>query len=179
MGSSKSNGIIERGVQTVQGMMRTLRSALEERLGVEWNVEHAVWAWLVEYAGWLVNRAEVGKDGRTPYERIKGKKAKLWGIEFGEAVLWKRRPVGGPLGKLSLMWSDGVFLGVKGSTGELIVGDQRGVWKTRTVRRKPESERWKKENMEMVSGVPWRVREDDPEVDGENGDGRQGHGQAL
>ncbi len=31
----------------------------------------------------------------------------------------------------------------------------------------------------MVSGVPWRVRDDDPEVDGENGDGRHGHGQAL
>jgi len=29
--SSKSNGVIERGVQTVQGMVRTLRSALEER----------------------------------------------------------------------------------------------------------------------------------------------------
>ena len=29
--SSKSNGVIERGVQTIQGMVRTLRSTIEER----------------------------------------------------------------------------------------------------------------------------------------------------
>eukprot|EP00974_Lingulodinium_polyedra_P038888 3725751-Lingulodinium_polyedra.AAC.1 len=39
--SSKSNGVIERGVQTVQGMVRTLRSALEEKWQVELDVEHA------------------------------------------------------------------------------------------------------------------------------------------
>jgi hypothetical protein len=31
IGSSKSNGVVERGILTVQGMIRTLRSALEER----------------------------------------------------------------------------------------------------------------------------------------------------
>ena len=31
--SSKSNGLIERAVQTVQGMVRTMRSALEEKWG--------------------------------------------------------------------------------------------------------------------------------------------------
>ena len=86
--SSKSNGVIERGVQTVQGMVRTLRSALEEKWQVTLDVEHAVWTWLIEYAAWLVNRAEVGHDGKTPYERIKGKRARLPGMEFGEGVLW-------------------------------------------------------------------------------------------
>ena len=114
--SSKSNGVIERGVQTIQGMVRTLRSAIEEKWMVKLDPENALWTWLVEYAGWLVNRAEVGHDGRTPYERLKGKKARLPGKEFGEAVMWKRRLQGGPLGKLSCLWSDGIYLGVKGST---------------------------------------------------------------
>ena len=61
---------------------------------------------------------EIGKDRKTAYERLKGKKAKVQGLEFGEGVLWKRRPEGGPLGKLTCMWNDGVFMGVKGSTGE-------------------------------------------------------------
>ena len=64
------------------------------------------------------------------------------GFEFGEAVMWKRRREGGPLGKLSCMWEDGVYLGVKGVTGELLVGNAGGVWLTRTARRKPEEERW-------------------------------------
>ena len=56
---------------------------------------------------------------------------------------------------------------MKGSTGEVIVGDRNGVWKTRTIKRKPEEERWKMENLEMVGGVPWRVSETDENVDGE------------
>ena len=39
------------------------------------------------------------------------------------------------------MWEDGIFLGVKGTTGEIIVGDKKGVWRTRTVRRKTVEER--------------------------------------
>eukprot|EP00974_Lingulodinium_polyedra_P004404 411738-Lingulodinium_polyedra.AAC.1 len=66
---------------------------------------------------------EVGHDGKTAYERCKGKSAKVQGVEFGEGVRWKRRPVGGGLGKLRSMWDDGVFLGVKRTTGEFIGGD--------------------------------------------------------
>ena len=42
--------------------------------------------------------------------------------------------------KLTCMWEDGIFLGVKGSTGEMIIGGERGVWRTKTIRRKPEGE---------------------------------------
>ena len=34
---------------------------------------------------------------------------------------------GGPLGKLTCMWEDGIFLGVNCSTGEMVIGDERGV----------------------------------------------------
>ena len=125
--SSKSNGIIERCVQEVQGMVRTLRSGLERRMGVKLGIDHAVWSWLVEYAGWLITRALVGSYGKTAYERSRGNVAKLHGIEFGEGVLWKRKREGGPLGKLTCMWDDGIFSGVKGSTGELIIGNKDGV----------------------------------------------------
>eukprot|EP00974_Lingulodinium_polyedra_P088317 8562742-Lingulodinium_polyedra.AAC.1 len=95
-------------------------SALEERWGVKIGVRHAVLPWLIEYAAFLINRFEVGKDGKTSYERCKGKRAKTLGIEFGEAVLWRRKPVGTAAGKLTCLWEDGVFLGVKGRTGEII-----------------------------------------------------------
>ena len=98
--------------------------------------------WIVEYAAHLLNRFEVGHDGRTAYERSKGKTAKSMGIELGEAVLWKRKPVGGALGKLTVLWDEGVFLGVKGRTGEFVMGDARGIWKTRTIQRTPLSSRW-------------------------------------
>ena len=160
--SSKSNGIVERAVQSVQGMIRTLRSAVEEKWKVKLPTDHAIWPRMAEYAGYLLSRAEVGKDGRTAYERLKGKKAKLQRHEFGEAVLWKRRPEGGPLGKLTCMWDDGVYLGVKPTTGEMIIGDERGVWRTRTTRKKCGSEKWDPENVKKIAGVPgrrtWRTR---------------------
>ena len=122
---------------------------------------------MVEYASFLLNRFEVSADGKTAYERNKGKRAKVMGLEFGELLLWKRKPSGGALGKLTCMWSEGVYLGVKGSSGEIIVGDCSGVWKCRTVQRKPEEERWPSRAADLVVGVPWRKSDDDPNVDGE------------
>ena len=165
--SHKSNGVIERGVQTIQGHLRVMRSALEARLGVVLATDHAIWAWMVEYVGYLICRGEVGRDGRTPYERSKGKRGKIPGVEFGEGIWWKRKPVGGALGKLTCLWSDGVFLGVKGTTGEYIVGTEDGVWRTRTLRRRPVQERWNADNLAKVGGVPWRTSEKDPNIDGE------------
>ena len=89
----------------------------------------------MEYAAVLINRFEVGADGKTSYERNKGKKATTLGIEIGEAVLWRRKKVGGALGKLTCMWEDGIFLGIMGKSGELIIGDGKGVWKTRSIHR--------------------------------------------
>ena len=58
-------------------------------------------------------------------------------------------------------------MGVKGSSGEYIVVDATGVWKTRTLRRRPEEERWDKKNLEMAGGVPWRTSGTDKNTDGE------------
>ena len=44
---------------------------------------------------------------------------------------------GGALGKLSVMWQEGVYLGVKGKSGEILVATEDGVWKTRSVQRRP------------------------------------------
>ena len=165
--SSASNGMVERGLRSVQGMIRVLRSALEDKLGVKVDGGHSVWPWLVEYAAFLLNRGEVSHDGKTAYERCKAKRGRMPGLEFGEKVLWRRRPVGNHLAKLTCLWEDGIFLGVKGSSGEFIVGDTQGVWKTRTMRRRPAEEKWDSENLELVGGVPWRTSEADKNADGE------------
>jgi hypothetical protein len=165
--SHASNGVVERAIQSVEGQVRVLRSCLEEKWGVKLSSKHAVIPWIMEHAAYVLNRFEVGHDGRTAYERCKGKQARAPGVQFGEGVLWRRKPIGNALGKLTLLWEDGIFLGVKGRTGEYIIGDQEGVWKTRTLQRRPESERWKSMNAEYVTGVPWNVSADDPNVDGE------------
>ena len=68
---------------------------------------------------------------------------------------------------MTCLWEDGIFLGVKGKSGEFKVSDRGGVWKTRTVRRKPVQERWLPSGADMVIGVPWNVKEGDPKADGD------------
>ena len=157
VGSSASNGIVERGVQTVQGQIRVLRDALGMRLQTEIMSSHNILSWLVEFAGVLINRYEVGRDGKTPHERLRGKQSRLLGLEFGEKLNFRRSPIGTKMAKLDTLWSDGVFLGYRTASGEIVVGTADGVYKTRTVKRKAQEHRWDKQNLDMVGGVPWRT----------------------
>jgi len=84
---SQSNGAVERAVGSVEGMIRIMRSAIEDRLKVKLEYTSALWPWIVEYASYLLNRMEVSDDGKTAYERCKGKCAKVLGVEFGEGVM--------------------------------------------------------------------------------------------
>ena len=59
------------------------------------------------------------------------------------------------------MWSEGIFLGVKCSTGEFMIGHILGIWRTRTLQRKVMEERWSRENLDLVGGIPWRISDVD------------------
>ena len=122
VGSSKGNGVVEGAIQSVQGMIRTKRSAIEEHLEVRVNVTHSVWPWIAEQAGFLPTRSEIARDGRIAYERPQGKSANVHGLSLAEGTLYKRRRAAGPLGWMTCMWRDGVFIGIKAITGEVIVG---------------------------------------------------------
>ena len=176
VGSHQSNGIVERYAQEVEKQVRVMRDALEFKYKVKIDTKNPIIPWLVEHAGFLLNRCQVGKDGKTPYERCKGKPAKVPSIEFGEKILWRRHRRGDALAKMTCLWEDGVYLGVKGSTGEMKIGDERGVWQARSIQRKPLGDRWGGGLDGFVVGVPWMKNKNDPKADGEapsyGGDGK-------
>ena len=87
VGASQSSDMVERGFQSVAAQARVMMSAVHEKWGVERPVEHPFIYCFVEYAAILLNRFEVGADGRMAYERNKGKKATTLRIEIGESVL--------------------------------------------------------------------------------------------
>ena len=105
---------------------------------------HNILAWLVEFAGTVGNRYEVGRDGKTPSERLRGKQSRLIELEFGDKVNFRRTAVGTRMTKFDNLWSDGVFLGYRSITAEVVVGTRDGVFKTRTVQRKANEHRWEK-----------------------------------
>ena len=87
--SSGSNGIVERGVQEIEGQIRALFIGLQERLGIRIDARERIVAFILEYAAYLLNRLLRGHDGKVPYERLKGKQPTVLGVEFGEKVMYK------------------------------------------------------------------------------------------
>ena len=75
VGSSGSNGFIELGIQAVEGQGRTMKLAFESRIGEQITCDRSVIPWIIEYAAVLLNRCQVGEDGKTSYERLKCKAA--------------------------------------------------------------------------------------------------------
>ena len=44
-------------------------------------------AWMAECAAVLVNRQEVGREGKPPYQRAKGRTVWTPNVEFGDIVM--------------------------------------------------------------------------------------------
>ena len=72
----QANGDIENGIGMIGGQIRTMRAALRYKLGVDVDHRTPVTRFLVDYAGALITRFAVGEDGKTPYERLKGRRFK-------------------------------------------------------------------------------------------------------
>jgi hypothetical protein len=143
-----------------------MKLALEERLGVKVPAGSNLVTFLAEYAAYLLNRLEVGKDGKTAVERSKAKSASVLGIEFGEKLMFKKR-VKDKAPKIESRWEEGIFVGVHVSSGECWVSTPEGVKKRRSVRRLPLQDRWSNDSLAWVRHVPWHLYRGDAGADGE------------
>jgi len=152
---SQSNGMIERGIQSIEGIVRTMKIALEKRLNRKINCTHPVMSWLIEHGAETLNRYTVGKDGRTPYERMKGKRYKGEMLEFGQKIL-HRYPGKSEGGSMQHRWEEGIWLGKRTLSDEHIVASPSGkIMKARSVQPKPLSESWDVEAILAVRATPW------------------------
>ena len=144
VGDSQSNGVIERAVGLVAGQARTLKAALEHRIGARVPPDVRILCWLVEFAAYLMNRCDIGSDGKTPLQRLHGRRDNTPILEFEEKILYMpANPARG--GKWEPRFHPGVFVGMLNSSSEAVVVTEQGLAiKTRSanIRRVPESERW-------------------------------------
>eukprot|EP00973_Karenia_brevis_P084077 11665188-Karenia_brevis.AAC.1 len=70
--------------------MRSMLLSLEQRIGVEIDAKERIVAFTPAHAAYVYNRLHRDDEGKVPYERAKGKKPTVAGIEFGETVLCMR-----------------------------------------------------------------------------------------
>ena len=154
VGEHQSNGEVERVNQTLQGQFRSMKLALESRYSKPIRSDHSIFPWLVIYAGILINICKVGPDGRTPYERRKGKRFNQTLPELGECI-WYLKPQSAGVNKLDPRWEDGIYAGLRIESGEIYVMSESGVIKVKHYKQRPESERWNLEELDKGIGVPW------------------------
>ena len=153
-GEHESNGVIENAVKLGKGLFRVLLFALEAKLRGRIPSRHAAFAWLASHTGDVVTKHLLGKDGRTPYERLYGKRLVEEGLEFGERLLWRpaRRDAQGVLAEPR--WEEGVWLGRRWGRSTHIIFSNGCVYHCRAVQRKPASERWSREAVEAIDVYP-------------------------
>ena len=83
-----SNGSAECGVQIAKGKIRAIRSCLAEKLGQPIPDNSPLITWICLYAGAMQRRFSIGDDGRTPWERLHGRKCAQPMAVFGERIWW-------------------------------------------------------------------------------------------
>jgi hypothetical protein len=158
VGDSRANGAAERAVQSVSEQVRVIRRGLEQRLGLKLSCKHPVMTWLVEHSADLISKYQVGEDGKTAYERWKGKRFTMEEIEFGEKIHYRLNMKNkAQQEKLEVRYGEGFYMGRWWRTGEALVGTPEGVVRAGTVRRVGAHRRWDKEGLEKVQGVPWQM----------------------
>ena len=158
VGDSRANGAAERAVQSVSEQVRVIRRGLEQRLGLKLSSKHPVMTWLVEHSADLISKYQVGEDGKTAYERWKGKRFTMEEIEFGEKIHYRMNMKNKTQQeKLEARYGEGFYMGRWWRTGEALVGTPEGVIRAGTVRRVGAHRRWDKEGLEKVQGVPWQM----------------------
>ena len=163
----QSNGVAEKGVQDVMGMIRSFKLSLEYRLKRNVNDRHPIVEWAIEHAAWLITHLRVGRDGRTASERVSGRQCVQPIVEFGEQVWAKplRISAGKEREKANLQprWFQATWVGAHDRTNEHVVVKQAGgpAVKVRTVKRMAtEDERWNASEIDDISATP---RSPDPD----------------
>ena len=117
----------------------------------------------LSYHGWwstpdasCLSRCQKGRDGRTPCERMHGKKPTQKFVPFGEKVL-ARQITTDLRNRMNPRYQYAVWLGMRNNSAECFIGNADGVFRAREIRRLEPQVRWDTETINSVIGVLWRM----------------------
>ena len=89
-GDKESDGLIENAIMLLRGIIRTIKCHIESSTQEPLSDDSLVVPWLVEHAGCILSRCLKGRDGKTPFERLHGKKPTQEFVPFREKVLARK-----------------------------------------------------------------------------------------
>ena len=84
--SHQSNGAVENDQKQLQGQVRAMLGALQDRTQYRPTTDSAMMKWIVRHAAWLISRFK-SNDAQSPFYRAMGGPYRGKVLEFGESVL--------------------------------------------------------------------------------------------
>ena len=132
-GDSKGAGRAERAIRSIEEMVRVLKSDLEKRVCRGLDAGHPLMEWILRHAVDLLNKRQVGRDQRTPHERLRGRTYRGELTRFGSQVMHRLngKVVGGALVD---RWIPGHWVGKTASEEHLVMLRTGEVVRARAVR---------------------------------------------
>ena len=96
-GDTESNGLSEKAVMLLRGIIRTTKCHIENSTGC------------------ILSRCQKGRDGNTPFERVHGKKPTQEFVPFGAKVLAKQITAD-PMNRMNPRYKYGIWRGINART---------------------------------------------------------------
>ena len=103
-----------------------------------------------------MSRCLKGRDGKTPFGTLHGKKPTQEILPFSEKLQAKPMSTD-PMNRINPRYKFGIWLGMRSNNAECFIGNADGVFRAREIRRLTHQSRWDKEAVNNVIGVPWRM----------------------
>ena len=150
VGQHQSNGLAERGIQSVRRLGNCIRKQCEQRSMQHIFGSSEVYPWCFRHAGWLINRFRVVESQKlTSYEMMYGRKYKGAVCMFGESILYK----GASPYKGDDIFKRGIWVGKSHWSENHVVLTPQGAVEARSVRRLPEQ--FNSFDVHFAKGLPW------------------------
>eukprot|EP00439_Symbiodinium_sp_Y106_P005152 s6843_g1.t1 len=109
--------------------------------------DSVIFPWMIEYAGVLHTLfSQEDSEGMTPFQKLTGRTWQIALPSFGEIVDYRRRAKS----KLDARWQEGVYLGLRLTSSEKIIGTPSGILVVQSIRRKPADKQF---NLEMLKAA--------------------------
>ena len=144
-------------MKQVQELLRTVKLWFEKHIGSIVPDKHPIFSWLVEHVARILTTRTRGSDGRTGFQRVRGKPFTKMLLQIIKQCLYKL-PIKGPqreaAGKLGARWRRGIFLGFSKASSEYLLWDGNQIARSRTVQRLKKRLRWPKEAYEKMNKDP-------------------------
>ena len=162
---SPSNGYVEGAGRIVREFTRVFKFQIEGLARIEIESTDNILQWAVRWAAMVCSRYLVGADGKTGWERRRGRPCRLPVVRFGEKV-WYQQIRDGKQKRhhLETEWREGLWLGHTRNTNEVLIGNRDGVVRAYTVKRQEIQNQWDGAMIKEMRGTP---RQPDPNREGQ------------